>query len=224
MAPIDYSASGLEIREEIGAAHEAALDRFAGAGSWWSGAQRIALIEAAREARAQRLTPPWQREAASPPAVPVPAEALEVARTVAADAHRVDRDVCRGRVAELGDAAYVEIVALVACVSAMDAFCEAIGVDPPALPEPRPGEPDRQRPEGVGDIGAFVDAALGVPGPNVGRALSLAPLENATFFRLVGAMYALEDFGAMVWEERPLSRPQVELVAARVSALNECFY
>ena len=34
----------------------------------------------------------------------------------------------------------------------------------------------------------------------------------------------LEDFGAMVWEDRPLSRPQVELVAARVSALNECFY
>ena len=36
-------------------------------------------------------------------------------------------------------------------------------------------------------------------------------------------MYAMKDFGELVWD-RPLMRPQVELVAARVSALNECFY
>ena len=29
--------------------------------------------------------------------------------------------------------------------------------------------------------------------------------------------------GELVWD-RPLSRPQVELIAARVSAVNECFY
>jgi AhpD family alkylhydroperoxidase len=27
-----------------------------------------------------------------------------------------------------------------------------------------------------------------------------------------------------VWQHRPLSRPQVELIAARTSAINECFY
>jgi hypothetical protein len=61
------------------------------------------------------------------------------------------------------------------------------------------------------------------PGPNVGRALSLVPRDNQSFFALVGSMYALRDFQDLVWD-RPLSRPQVELVAARVSALNECFY
>jgi hypothetical protein len=61
-------------------------------------------------------------------------------------------------------------------------------------------------------------------GPNVGRALSVAPGEQAMFMGLVGAMYSLRDFVEMVWKDRPLSRPQVELVAARVSAINECFY
>lgn len=224
MTPVDYAASGFDVREAIRVAQQATLERFAGPGSWWTGAQRLALIEAARDARAQRTMLPSLRAAAPEPAVSIPVEALEVARTVAADAHRVDRAVCEGRMAQLGDAAYVEIVALVACVTAIDAFCEAMGIAPPELPAPRPGEPDRSRPDGMGDIGAWVDAALGVPGPNVGRALSLVPGENAVFFGLVGAMYALKDFGEMVWEDRPLSRPQVELVAARVSALNECFY
>ena len=66
--------------------------------------------------------------------------------------------------------------------------------------------------------------SLAFPRPNVGRAMSLAPNENATFFGLVGSMYAISDFAELVWKDRPLSRPQVELVAARVSAINECFY
>ena len=44
------------------------------------------------------------------------------------------------------------------------------------------------------------------------------------FFGLVGPMYALGGFAELVWKDRPLSRPQIELVAARVSAINECFY
>ena len=43
------------------------------------------------------------------------------------------------------------------------------------------------------------------------------------FFFMVGAMYGAKDFNTLVWD-RPLSRPQVELVAARVSSINECFY
>ena len=42
-------------------------------------------------------------------------------------------------------------------------------------------------------------------------------------FVLVGAMYAGAEFQTLVWD-RPLSRPQIELVASRVSAVSECFY
>ena len=40
---------------------------------------------------------------------------------------------------------------------------------------------------------------------------------------LVQSMYALANFTELVWNG-PLSRPQTELIAARVSAINECFY
>jgi len=41
---------------------------------------------------------------------------------------------------------------------------------------------------------------------------------------LVFAMYSGHQFNEMVWADRALTRPQVELLAARTSALNECFY
>jgi len=61
---------------------------------------------------------------------------------------------------------------------------------------------------------------------NVARAMSLVPEGVRTFFRMVAAMYTgtASDFDRMVWDHRPLARPQVELLAARVSALNQCFY
>jgi hypothetical protein len=155
----------------------------------------------------------------------VPASAIETVRVIALDAHKIDRDWCLQRVEATGDAAYVELVAITVQTIAIDAFAEALGVELEPLPAPQAGvEPNRIRPEGVGDIGAHVDAMLAYPGPNVGRAMSLAPDDNATFFGLVASMYAVADFAELVWKDRPLTRPQVELVAARVSAINECFY
>ena len=230
MRESESSSGALPVRQDIQAAQKAALLRIASAGSHWTGPERLTLAQAAREARFQRATPPSER--ATPPsertttatdAAPVPEAALDVARTIAAEAHSVDRAWCERHVAELGDAAYVEIVGLVACVAAMDAFCEALGVAVLPFPAPQEGEPDGARPQGLADIGAFVEMDEPFAGPNVGRALSLAPAERIAFFGLVGSMYAMKDFGELVWD-RPLSRPQVELVAARVSALNECFY
>ena len=61
-------------------------------------------------------------------------------------------------------------------------------------------------------------------GPNVSRALSLVPEANRLFFTNVGAMYGgvEQSFYDLEWTG-PISRPQAELLAARVSALNECF-
>ena len=73
------------------------------------------------------------------------------------------------------------------------------------------------------DAGAWVQMTVPFAGPNVGRALSLTPPDQMIFMGMVGAMYAMSDFTQLVWD-RPLSRPQVELIASRVSAVNECFY
>ena len=98
-----------------------------------------------------------------------------------------------------------------------------MGIDHEPMPTPRDGEPDGSRPDGLADIGAHVVMTDPFTGPNVARALSLAPGDQMAFFFVVGAMYGAKDFNTLVWD-RPLSRPQVELVAARVSSINECFY
>ncbi len=140
------------------------------------------------------------------------------------DAHRLDREQADAAIAKLGDGRYVELVGVVASVVAIDMFAGALGADSEPLPDPAGGEPSRARPGSVGDDGAWVPMTMPFQGPNVARALSLVPSAAMMFGTLALEMYAKGDFAKLVWEERPLARPQVELVAARVSALNECFY
>ncbi len=108
-------------------------------------------------------------------------------------------------------------------VTIADAFSETLGAGLLPMPEPRPGEPDRVRPDGLGDAGAWLPMTVPWSGPNVARALSLAPGDHMAFMQLVGAMYSVSGFTQLIWDG-PLTRPQAELIAARVSAVNECFY
>jgi hypothetical protein len=61
--------------------------------------------------------------------------------------------------------------------------------------------------------------------PNIASALSLVPDEARMLARLAAAHYmAIEHVPDPTYCRGPLDRPQMELVAARVSALNQCFY
>lgn len=223
MTNFSFDGSLATVRHDVQTAEAAAWRWLAAAGSWWTGAEHVELARTVRAARAQRGDPPWLRS--QPPAqdARLPAAAAEVARRVAVDASRLDRQWCEAMVEELGDGAYVEAVAVAAITTAIDSFAESLGAQLEPLPEAEAGDPDRKRPEGVGDDGAWVPMTLPFTGPNVARALSLVPSAQMTFFGLVGSMYAMADFQTLIWD-RPLTRPQVELVAARVSAINECFY
>jgi len=240
MTTFDYAAYGHSVPENIVQAHQAAWQRLAGPGSWWTGAQRVEMARLAREGRAQRNDPPWLRHGSPASSDLLPARAADAVRRIAADVHSIDAAWATEAAQELGDAAYVEICAVTVYVTAIDAFADALGVPLEPLPEPVAGEPDGVRPEGTAEAGAFVPMLDPFPGPNVARALSLAPADNRAFRALVGSMYAMADWRAydsrlpqaanstyfqdLVWENRPLTRPQVELVAARVSSVNECFY
>lgn len=224
MAPFDYSASPHPIRASISDAHRAFWQRLASPGSWWTSEQRLAIATEARNVRPLRSEPPWLRELPEPEDGRLPALAVEAVRTIALDAHKIDRAWAERMTLALGDAAYVELVAISVQITALDAFAEALGVEREPLPSPMPGEPDHRRPDGLGDIGAFVPCLVDFPRPNVARAMSLAPNDNLSFFGLVRSMYSVDDFAELVWKDRPLARPQVEFVAARVSAINECFY
>ena len=222
--PFGYRDAPHPVREDIRSSQAAFWERLARPGAAWTGAERVAFAAEARAAWRLRSEPPWLRRLPEPDPVVAPVAATRAVRSIALDVHRIDRAFAAELVAALGEAAYVELVAVAVQTIAIDAFALALGVDPAPFPEPRAGEPSGARPGGLGEIGAHVACRLDYAGPNVGRALSGAPDDNATFLGLVASMYAVRDFAEMVWKDRPLSRPQVELVAARVSAVNECFY
>ena len=73
--------------------------------------------------------------------------------------------------------------------------------------------------------GPEADLYDGMPAGNVLAALSLVPDEVRQLFDLSAVHYLphdeMMDFGST---QRALSRAQIELIAGRVSALNECFY
>lgn len=206
------------VRADLLDAMRGAWERLSGPGASFTAERRLALVAVARRAHAECHAPPWARRP------PPDGAAEQVAHEVASGAHRIDRDWAGDRIAELGEAAYVEVVATAATVVAIDVFAEALGVGKEPLPAPQDGEPTGSHAAEVDDIGAHVRVAAAPGGANVGRALTLVPDAARLFFGVEPAFYAAgEQFQQLVWD-RALTRPQVELVAARTSAINECFY
>ena len=98
----------------------------------------------------------WLPKKTVPEVDGLPAPAVEAVWRVAIDAHRLDLVWCRSVVEALGDARYVELVSVVVYLTAIDVFAEALGVALEPLPDPLEGEPGRVRPDGVGEMGAWV--------------------------------------------------------------------
>ncbi|MCB1645363.1 MAG: hypothetical protein KDI36_07915 [Pseudomonadales bacterium] len=139
----------------------------------------------------------------------------------------------------LSKAEYAELVGVVVAVISVDEFNRAIGVAAETLPEPVTGEPTRYTPEClVEDTGYLPMIArdrtgereqdLWRPGrtANVLRALSSVPNAVRDWLALAEAQYLsiarMAHFGE--FDDRSINRMQMELVAGRVSAWNQCFY
>ena len=209
-------------------AFEAVWEGLAVAGTWWTATERVAIVAATR--RSLRL--PLGETA---PDIAVLSDLVgpdglspltrEVVRRLAVDAGRITREWATAAIGRMGHGHYVETVALVVQTVPIDLLCDLLGRPRQALPVPGKGEPSRVVPDGLGQEGAFVPWAVdGWSGPNVARALSFVPQDNSRCMAVVTSMYSGRHFEEMVWRHRALSRPQVELVAARTSAVNECFY
>jgi len=193
-------------------AQSAAWDRLAEPGDRWTGVERLAFAAHARAAFAERNTAPWQRN--------VPAGMMT---KLAADASQIDRAWAKKSIDEVGEAAYVELVAIAASVAVLDAFAEALDVDVSPFPDAQAGVPTMTEPDGVGDAGAYVRMTTPWSDANVARALTLSPSGNALYRGIALPFYHEGQFFDLEWD-RPISRPQAEVVATAVSAANECFY
>lgn len=247
MSACAFALSELPVRSDLIDAHERAWSALASPGTWLDGARRLAV---AAEVRNSRSCPLCQeiRQALSPNALKGEHRSLGVLAAVEVElVHRVASDP--GRLSQrwadsllaagLSEGAYVEIAGIVAMVMMMDTCTDAMGLPRRALPSALPGEPTRYRPPGARREAAWLpiveppdvveaDGPM-YPSPKAGyiyRALSSVPQSLRDYWALANAHY-LPGPAIYAFDKTParaISRPQIELLAARTSALHQCVY
>lgn len=237
------TALDLPVPDALAAAHAAALARFVAPGAFLDGATRRAVVAAARTARACRLCAA-RRAALSPAAVDgahdgagagdLPAPLLELAHRLVTDAARITDGWFESLLAAgLTPEQYVEATGLVAASTVVDTHAIALTGEVPPLPPAQPGAPSGETNDAVvaGEARVpIMDPARPLPpwdrrpgpGPvaNIARALALVPFAQHEFWDVFTPHYR----PLQVDPGSPVGRPQIEFVASRTSALNECFY
>src|SRR5262249_10653792 len=139
---LDYSAAGVPIRDDLKAAQRHFWERLQASGTWWTGAERVAIAAESRRAAGCRLC--RERKAAlSPGAVAgqhdtnglLAPSVVDVIHRVRTDAGRLSRAWFDGVVAGgLPATHYVELVAVVTMMAGVDFFARALGIPPFPLP------------------------------------------------------------------------------------------
>ncbi len=225
----EFADSPVPVRADIGEAQRRAWRHLASPGTWLTSCQRLAIAGETRAARSCGYC--TQRKAAlSPHAVDgthdsvtdLPPEIVDAVHRLTTDPGRLTRSWYEDLMETgLPPTHYVEILGVVTTMVAVDGFHLALGLALEPLPDIIEGEPSRISPAGAEVTFAWV--------PTTGRhsvvnVMSLVPAEVEAFLDLHGAHYlSIPEMGDMT-VEKGLTRPQMELVAGRVSSLNECFY
>jgi alkylhydroperoxidase family enzyme len=240
-----YGTSPYAIRDDLVEGHRRVWDRLANAGTWLDGATRVQVAAEARHARGCPLCT-QQKDALSPFAIDgqhdtlgeLSEKRIELIHRVVADPGRLTRSWSEQlRAGGMDDTDYVEIVSIIAHVTAIDTFARALGLEEQPLPAPRAGAPSHYRPAEARQGEAWLpNIAWDEVGSNeadfckgressIRRALTLVPDEARSFFDLVSHQYlpgeAMQEFTKKI---RAITRAQIELLAGRVSALNRCTY
>jgi hypothetical protein len=232
------------IRADLAEAYRAAWTHIASPGTWLTGVERVAVADETRRARNCAICRE-RKDALSPHAIRgehdhagiLSAPMVDEIHRITTDAARLTESWYRSLLDDgLEVEAYVEALGVAVQIISIDGFHRAMGLPLEALPTPLPGDPTRVRPDGLVENEAWVPIQeasrlareIGLRGgqaPFVIRALSLVPAEVRAW-RDLGAVQYLGEDSMMSFNKkvRALNRSQIELVAGRVSALNECFY
>lgn len=221
----------VDARPERAVAHRLAWQHIAQPGACFTAAQRRDMVLEARAGKHCRLCE--ARAAALSPAMvsghhdavtALPAPIVELVHRMVTDPGRISaalhRRLCRGDGA-ISDAAYVEVVGVVASSVLLDSMRLGLGGKLEDLPEPAAGVPSGAVNTQAVDDGAFVPilAREHENMANIVRALGLVPSVRSLFWDLKWLHYRVRPGVDAV-----LGRVQQELIAARVSALNRCDY
>lgn len=244
-SPTPFDGCGYPIRPDLLDTHAQAWERIASPGTWLSGERRLAVAAEIRKARDCAFCA--RIKAALSPNIAGTHDTLgklgraevELIHRVVADPGRLSEKWTRDvRAMGLSEGEYVEIVGLIAMVMMMDTFTRALGLPDRELPAAKPGEPSRYLPPGAKKQACWLpivepeDAVESdgpmYPSPKAGyiyRGLSMVPQAVRDYWALANVHYLP---GQVVYQFdksiRAISRPQTEIMAARVSALHQCAY
>jgi hypothetical protein len=246
MSTASFAGTDLPIRADLAQAHERAWEAIASPGTWLAGERRVAVAAEIRHARecahCARI-----RAALSPHGVQGEHQSLGVLGAAEVELiHRVVGDP--GRLSEawaqsvlargLTEGEYVEIVGLIAMVMMLDTCTRGLGLPDRDLPAASRGEPTRYLPPGARKQAAWLplvepqDAVEAdgpmYPSPKAGyiyRGLSLVPQSLRDYWALANCHYLPGQYVYQFDKSiRAISRPQTEILAARVSAMHQCVY
>ncbi|MCP5026706.1 MAG: hypothetical protein GY929_10535 [Actinomycetia bacterium] len=241
-----YADAVAPVRADLAQAHASVWDRLGLPGTWWSGAERLAIARTVRAAlQDPEPLPPWVEPSTDPGRLPpepclAPA-AQDAVYRLARHAGTLSEDWYRKVLdgAAMTPEQWVETIEVTITVVAVDTFARLLGAPAPELPDERGGEPSRvqspARPARYHWVpvihveDAHDDFAVYGPDPQmvppVLRALSAVPAALETLRELGSAQYIPPpEMVDLDWTRGTLDRRQIELVASRLSALRECFY
>lgn len=229
-----YNESNLPVRPELRESHESVWDRISTTGSYWSGLDRVAIVQEARASLECSLCAARVR-AISPNAVSgdhdtvtnLPTEVVDLVHRIRTDPGRYTKSVFDEFCSKYSTGQYVELISVVATSVIVDTMHRCLGLDLPSFSRPDSTEPSGKEPANVEDAGAWLPLAkhdqarsdLGFRRvPNILRAMGSVPSAVTLFFTCFRNHYS------MMGVPLDLHASQVEFIAARVSALNQCFY
>ncbi|MEM7342056.1 MAG: alkylhydroperoxidase-related (seleno)protein [Actinomycetota bacterium] len=225
-----YSDAVVPVRADLRDAHLTAARTWAEPGGFWTGYERLAIVNEVRRARRAEPLPPWVApttvDGLIEPGHVLPAPAVDAVWRLANHPGTTTQDWYQQLLDRGLDAhQYVELVSLVATATCIDVFASTVDAEPVPLPAPAEGQPDGATAPGVSVSTHWVPTA-DVRGPNVGKALSAHPRAMELWLGLSDAQYVpmRAVSGDLSWDRGTIDRSQIELLAARTSLLNECFY
>jgi alkylhydroperoxidase family enzyme len=245
MMVVSYDDARVPIRKDLLDAHQCAWQHIASPGTWLTGATRVAIALESRNARqcefcAERKVSfmPYGVMGSHETVTDLPVPQVELIHRLATDSARLKRSWCRELIDNgLSEEEYVETVSVACTTISLDTFAHAVGMPPRRIPVAVDGAPARVRPPEARQGDAWVswiapdDASeadseiFGPSASNIRRALSLVPDEAREFFDLNSSQYLtaaqMKDFGTPF---RAITRVQIELIAGRISAINQCAY
>lgn len=249
MTRFTYTDSAFPIRNDLVDAHRYAWAAIAQAGNWWSGPQRVAIATEVRQAwfcaycaeRKEALSPHALSGSHTVVCTELPAAAIEAIHLITTGPARLTKQWYQQLLSEdFTDGHYVELVGILVTIVCIDTIHRTLGIVLEPLPQPVDGSPSRVRPmtatltdqawvpmisaaaaHGTAESDLYPSKRTG----NVIMAMSLVPDAVRMLNTTQKAHYV--DIGSLGFageSYRAISRPQIELLASRVSVLNDCFY